>query len=186
MKAIVLAGGNSSRMGRNKALMKLGDQLVIQHVINNLSQVFKEIYISGSSLQYPFFENTIEDSVQGKGPVGGIYSALEFCREDIFVCPCDMPFISADLIKDTLQEKEKDRITVLQYGDKIYPTLGVYPFSVAEELKKSIEKGHLKMTQLLEMQNAKYITYKDNLKIQLMNLNTPESFQEAEKYINQK
>ncbi|WP_292009729.1 molybdenum cofactor guanylyltransferase [Chryseobacterium sp.] len=186
MKAIVLAGGNSSRMGQNKALMKLGNQPVIQYAIDNLSRVFDEVYISGSSLEYPFFKNIIEDSVQSRGPIGGIYSALEYCREDIFVCSCDMPFISVKLIEDILSKKAEERINVLRYGDKIYPTLGIYPYSAIEVIKQSIERGHLKMTALLELQNANYIHYKDNLDDQLMNLNTPENFHHAELYINRK
>ncbi|WP_223599086.1 NTP transferase domain-containing protein [Chryseobacterium sp. GVT01B] len=53
MKAIVLAGGQSSRMGQDKALMKLGEKTVIEYVIDNLSQVFDEVYISGNHSNYP-------------------------------------------------------------------------------------------------------------------------------------
>ncbi|MEK7154768.1 MAG: NTP transferase domain-containing protein, partial [Patescibacteria group bacterium] len=64
------------------------------------------------------FENaTVYDSVQyQKGPIGGIRSALEFCQEDIFVCSCDMPFVSSDLIKNILQKKIKNKINVVRFG----------------------------------------------------------------------
>ena len=183
MKAIILAGGKSSRMGQDKASMILGGKTLIQHIIDNLSSVFDEIFISGNHSNYPISKGIIKDVTTQKGPMGGIRSALEFCQEDIFVCSCDMPFVSSDLIENILQKKVEYRINVVRFGEKIYPVLGIYPFSILNDLKKTIENGNLRMTSFLEQQNAHYIDLEDIFDHQLLTINTPENFKTAEKII---
>ncbi|WP_336703242.1 molybdenum cofactor guanylyltransferase [Chryseobacterium indologenes] len=180
MKAIVLAGGQSSRMGQDKALMKLGEKSVIEHVIDNLSKVFDEVYISGNHSNYPDSKGIIKDIITLKGPMGGIYSALDYCREDIFVCSCDMPFFSSELIKDILQKKEENRINVAQYKEKVYPVVGIYPFSILDALTRSIKNENLKMMHFLKQQNANYIQFCADFENHFLNINTPECFKNAE------
>lgn len=185
MKAVVLAGGKSSRMGQDKALMMLGDKMIIQRVLDTVSSVFDEVYISGNRFHYSIFsKGIIEDNVVQKGPMGGIYSALEYCKEDLFVCSCDMPFISSELIRKIIRERIDDRISVMNYNDKIYPVLGVYPYSVMEAFRNSISNNHLRMISLLEEQSAYYIQSENNLEDQLLNINTPENFRKAEIIVN--
>ena len=186
MKAIILAGGKSSRMGQDKASMILGGKTVIQHVIDNLFFVFEEIFISGNHSNYQISKGIIKDVTTQKGPMGGIRSALEFCQEDIFVCSCDMPFVSSDLIENILQKKVEYRINVVRFDEKIYPVVGIYPFSILTDLKKTIESGNLRMTSFLEQQNAHYIDFEDSFEHQLLNINTPENFKTAEKIIKSK
>ena len=111
---------------------------------------------------------------------------VEFCQEDIFVCSCDMPFVSSDLIENILQKKVEYRINVVRFGEKIYPVVGIYPFSILNDLKKTIENGNLRMTSFLEQQNAHYIDFEDSFEHQLLNINTPENFKTAEKIIKSK
>ena len=184
MKAIILAGGKSSRMGQDKASMILGGKTLIQHIIDNLSFVFDEIFISGNHSNYPISKGIIKDVTTQKGPMGGIRSALEFCQEDIFVCSCDMPFISSELIQNLIQKKDNNRIIVARFRDKIYPVLGIYPFSILEDLKKTIESGNLRMISFLEQQNAHYIDFDDYFEHHFLNINTPENFQKAECFLN--
>ncbi|MCJ8154560.1 molybdenum cofactor guanylyltransferase [Chryseobacterium sp. SSA4.19] len=180
MKAVILAGGRSSRMGQNKAMMKLGEKMLIQYVIDAVSPVFYEVYISGNHSDYPISDGIIRDIILSKGPMGGIYSALEFFGEDIFVCSCDMPFVSSELIKNLHHRKEDGRINIAQCGNKMYPVLGIYPFSVLNNLKNAIESGNLKMTSFLKEQNAYYIPFNDEFENQFLNINTPENLRNAE------
>lgn len=185
MKAVVLAGGQSSRMGQDKALMKLGEKNVIEYVINNLSQVFDEVYISGNHSNYFDSKGIIKDVIAHKGPIGGIRSALEYCKDDIFICSCDMPFFSSELIKNMLQRKEGNRINVAQYQQKVYPVVGIYPYRFLDAFTKSIEKEGLKMMHFLQQQNASYIEFSGDYENQFLNINTPECFKNAEILIKQ-
>lgn len=180
MKAVILAGGKSSRMGQDKASMILAKKQVIQYVIDNLSSVFEEVYVSGNHSNYPNTKGIIKDVTVENGPMGGIHSALEFCKEDIFVCSCDMPFVSSDLIVDFVKKKVKDKINVVRHDRKIYPVLGIYPIAILDALAESIESENLRMTSFLEQQKAHYIDYDDAFETQLLNINTPENFLTAE------
>lgn len=179
MKAIVLAGGKSSRMGQNKAEMLLGNKRMADYATEVLYSIFGEVYISGEAYQSTLAKANIVDVVKEKGPAGGIYSALEFCKEDIFICSCDMPFISARLVQNILRRSEKEKINILKYKDKIYPTLGSYPFSVVKDLKKQIESGNFKMLDFLGRSNVNYIQFEEGLDDELLNINIPASFETA-------
>lgn len=64
---------------------------------------------------------------------------------------------------------------------KIYPVLGVYPYSFVGSLAMSIEKGTLRMTELLREQQAHYIDFENDWDDQFLNINTPENFRTAER-----
>ena len=124
MKAVVLAGGKSSRMGENKALLPLGGIPMICRIANILEMRFSEVYISGASEDFSFLNMpVITDIYTEKGPIGGIFASLEFQQDDIFVCPCDMPFISVQIVDFLINNYNKGQISVVSYKDKIYPTL---------------------------------------------------------------
>ncbi|MCC3215592.1 MULTISPECIES: molybdenum cofactor guanylyltransferase [Chryseobacterium] len=184
MKAVVLAGGKSSRMGQDKALMKMSGKTMIQHVVDNLAKVFDEVFISGNRSGDPVPMNVIKDRYEQKGPMEGIRSALEHCQEDIFVCSCDMPFVSTELMKDILQRRAENKISIAECEGKVYPVLGIYPYVVLDVLANSIKNDRLRMTRFLEQQDAHYIQYDESFRPQFLNINTPESFWEAERMIN--
>ena len=186
MKAVVLAGGKSSRMGQDKALLMLGEKVIIQRILDVVSTVFDEVYISGNRVAYQSFsKNIIEDKIIDKGPMGGIYSALEFLKEDVFVCSCDMPFISNDMIRNMLNKKQEDKINTLKYKDRIYPVFGIFPYSVLNVLKDSLLKDKLKMTSFLETQKAHYIEIDKESENHFLNINTPENFEKAQTIFKQ-
>lgn len=75
-------------------------------MLDAVSIVFDAVCISGNPDEYVFLsKSVIEDSVMQKEPAGGIFSGLEYCKSDIFVCSCDMPFISLELIEEILKRK---------------------------------------------------------------------------------
>lgn len=184
MKAIVLAGGKSSRMGENKALISLGDKLIIERAINVLTPLFDQVLVSGKKDDYQFLNHSVVEDVEiDKGPIGGIYSALEQCKEDLFVLSCDMPFISAELIKHVLEKSVEGKINILRYKNKVYPTLGIYPYHVIGYIKESINRNQLKMTQLVSSLKANYIACdNEHFESQLMNLNTRENLEKARSF----
>lgn len=173
-------------MGENKALLRLGDSLVIERAIALLRPLFDEVLISGPRADYLFLGHAVvEDLEPEKGPLGGIYSALEHCREDVFVLSCDMPFVSEALIAQLLDTSPKGKISVLRSNGRVYPTLGIYPYGVACSLKEAIAAGQLKMTHLIGALEANYVecsaSYPD---ARLLNLNTAADLETARSFIN--
>jgi molybdopterin-guanine dinucleotide biosynthesis protein A len=99
---VVLAGGRSSRFGRNKALAELGGVPLIQRVVGVLKPVFRHVYIiTNSPREYAFLGLPMfQDLIRGLGPLGGIYTALRSMPESRgFFAACDMPNLNGRLIR---------------------------------------------------------------------------------------
>jgi len=130
MKAIVLAGGKSSRMGENKALFTFEGEPLLARIGNCLEDLGHEVYIAGKKAEYDVFPYPqITDIYPNKGPLGGIYSALVHLKEDILVCPCDMPLLNRNIFYFLQSNADYSKINVLTYNEKVFPTLGIYPYA---------------------------------------------------------
>jgi len=104
--AIVLAGGRSTRFGRDKGLWAIGDQTLVERVHGRIRNVAQEVVIAvGSEKQRQTYSQIISDCVfavdesPGMGPLGGLWSGLRrVTGKKVAVVGCDMPFISAELM----------------------------------------------------------------------------------------
>lgn len=127
--AILLAGGKSSRMGRDKSLMDYRGKRLIEHVVDALRLFSTEIIIVTNNLhKYSFLENIvfIKDFVLDKGPLIGMISGLENIKTDwAFVISCDTPFLKGELI-NYLWMKRKG-LGVIPFANNYFePFLGLY------------------------------------------------------------
>jgi molybdopterin-guanine dinucleotide biosynthesis protein A len=97
INAVLLAGGQSSRFGSDKALISFAGMKLIEYIYRNLDQNFNRVIVVGSKDKYSFLKGAEmrEDIYQNKGPLAGIYTGLYFSDSKYnFVCGCDMPFLS--------------------------------------------------------------------------------------------
>ncbi len=103
--ATVLAGGGSTRMGRNKALLKLGDKMMIERVVDPLKNIFDDILVvTNEPEEYNMLKSVkfVKDCVDAgeKSSLIGLYSGLKQSETShIFAIGCDMPFVNTELIK---------------------------------------------------------------------------------------
>jgi molybdenum cofactor guanylyltransferase len=101
---VVLAGGRSSRMGRNKALLDYNGRPLVQHMVNLLQDLgLKNIFISGRLDGYP----CIEDDLSYAGPVQGIKSILkkQSGYKGYLFLPVDMPLLTAPMLEDLMAQE---------------------------------------------------------------------------------
>ncbi|NOZ45898.1 MAG: molybdenum cofactor guanylyltransferase [Chlorobi bacterium] len=126
--SIILAGGKSTRMGQNKALMKLNGLPLIQHVYNSLTPISSTILISSNSAEYSFLNTEIvEDKYPGVGPIGGIYSCLKKSNTILnIVVSCDTPFLSPDFFIYLLTFSKGFDITIPIHKGITEPIIGIY------------------------------------------------------------
>src|SRR5208283_1245831 len=90
--AFVLAGGRSSRMGADKALLSFGDTSLLQCALHAAAAVTENVYIVGARERYASFGEVIADIYSGCGPLGGIHAALTATGTDlILILSVDMP-----------------------------------------------------------------------------------------------
>lgn len=183
VKAVILAGGKSSRMGHNKALISLNGKPIAQYIVDTLQQIFPQVYISGEAFTAPTIVRNIPDSDPDKGPMGGICASLTYLKEDAFFAPCDMPFLSKGIVKEVLAKSVKGTLSVVRCAGKVYPTVGVYPYVVLPALQQALAANKLKMVAFLSENQVHYINLPEHYAPFLQNINTPEALTQAQQFI---
>lgn len=112
-EGFVLAGGRSSRMGRDKALVQLDGQPLVAHAISCLRQAGLAVSIAGGKKSLTAFAPLLEDPQGGLGPLSGICAALESTRSRLAVfLPVDLPMMPASLVRALLQHAAAARRAV--------------------------------------------------------------------------
>ncbi len=162
LSAAVLAGGASSRMGRNKALLTVTErgreETIIARTCRLLSRRFAEVQIIGGAFAPlpPGATRLVPDRLPGKGPLGGLYTALCTTRADgVFLAACDMPFISVGVIDALLEYREvaaaegKDAV-VARIGGRWQPLLALYFRSSLPSLEALLSEGKLRFSDFLD------------------------------------
>ena len=106
VSGIVLAGGESRRLGRDKAVEVVGGQYLITRVIDRMREVCNDVLVVVSNVSrypertIPTDVKTVLDKYPGKGSLGGIYSGLTSSKMEFgLVVACDMPFLNLNLLK---------------------------------------------------------------------------------------
>lgn len=183
-ESFILTGGRSSRMGENKAALKLGEYTFIERIANTLSTLVKDITLVGGNLQQEFPElNFVPDLHPHDGPLGGIYTALHFGRQPwAFVIACDLPFVTPQFLFALWQGREGfDAVIPVQTDGRCQPLCALYAreqcLPVAAYL---IEKGERKPRALLDSINTLFISVETLGNTEaLMNINTPADYRAA-------
>lgn len=113
--AIILSGGKSFRMGRNKSLLKIGDKTIIERIRDQMKHIFKDvIWIANTPNEYKFLDLPIyEDTYKHTWPLAVIHSGLINSSTDTnFIISCDLLLITKGMIKYLVEFKKNKLITV--------------------------------------------------------------------------
>jgi len=188
----IQAGGQSSRMGEDKALKPFLGRPLIQRVIERLSPVADELIVTTNRpVDYAFLDlRLIADLKPGRGALGGLYTAIASAAHPIVaVVACDMPFASAKLIEAgsrLLVEEEAD--VVIARSDEGYePLHAIYRCETClPAIEAAIEADQWKVIAWFPQVKVRVLTPDeikryDTLGLAFWNVNTPEEFAEAEK-----
>jgi len=179
---ILLAGGKSSRMGKDKALIRYGDETFLSNSIKKLNNLFDEVLVVVDNVEKYYFENArfIKDIYPGKGPMGGIHAALKAAENDwIFVIPCDMPLWEPVLVDEILTHRFNYDIVVPLIKNHLEPLFALYKKTCIPVMEECLNKGLIKVTELYPLVNTNYLNlYKicerEELSKSFFNVNTPE------------
>jgi len=163
MTSIILAGGKSSRLGRNKSLQYIGDKSLVQWVVDRLTILSTEIIIAtahGESI--PFSSavkiKTVADIYPGKGPLAGIHSGLIASpSSQAIVVSCDTPFLSVSLLKYMIQTAHSFDAVIPRIKDKVEPLCAVYSRNCLAPIQELLEQNELKISRLFSMVSVRYI-----------------------------
>jgi len=158
--SIVLAGGRSLRLGRDKALEKIGGQRLIDRVIERLTQVGDEIIVVSSS-EEQFIDvgvKHIGDSYPGRGALVGLYSGLlEAQSLHNIAVGCDMPFLNVELLRHLKSLAAGFDVVIPRFGDRVEPLHAVYSKDCIAPIEKNFGDGKFKVSALLDAVKVRYV-----------------------------
>ena len=202
---VILAGGKSRRMGENKALMRLGEDSLIGHVIRRIRLVTDELLlITNTPTEYAHLDLPMHgDIVSNTGALGGVYTGLTFASHDAVLCvACDSPFLEPKLLTylvSALGEYdavmpytyEETRVKYLSYNDTrriTFQTLcAAYSKRCLPIIELMLQESELRVHALHERAHIKRISPEvwqtlDPDGISFFNINSPEDFDRANSY----
>ena len=167
--AIVLAGGKSLRLGRNKALEPFLGRSLIEHVVDQLRPLAAQLLIVTSGEQaLPSLDTTeaLNDVYPGKGPLGGIYTGLLAARySHSIVVACDMPFINTELLRFMAElAPEFDAVIPRLSQTIIEPLHAVYAKSCLDKIKTQLDENRLGIHAIFSTLNIRYVKREECLR----------------------
>lgn len=145
----VLAGGASSRMGRDKALLDWNGLPLVVHLAATVQQTVGSVTIVGSPEKYGNLGfSIVPDRESGCGPLEGIRTALEHSTADWnLIVACDMPYLNPELLRGLLEDAELRNADCLM--PKGQPLCAVYHRRCLPMIERELQKGVRKVRQAL-------------------------------------
>lgn len=153
---IILAGGQSRRMGRNKALIEIGGRKCIEHVLAAVQQICDEVMIIANTADFEYLGvNVYQDRIQGCGPLGGIYTGLSMSQtERNLVVACDLPCVTPELLRYLCDVNVQSEIVLPRHDGRLEPLCAVYSKQCAQKFAGFVAKGQLRMEEAVKRCNA--------------------------------
>lgn len=179
LTGIILAGGKSTRMGKDKAFLILEDKPFISHIVETVKQCAENVLIISNNQKLDSLGVTRHaDLIPNLGPIGGIYTGLTLSSAEFnLVVACDTPFLSKETI-DVLIDGIDDGHDgfIVQYEDVPMPLIGIYRKSSIACFKEAIDEGKLGLQKLLATMQTKIIVLPKSHSKSVWNINTLEDF----------
>ncbi|OAT79876.1 molybdenum cofactor guanylyltransferase [Desulfotomaculum copahuensis] len=189
---VVLAGGNSSRMGANKALLKLAGRRLIERVVCALQNAFGRVMLVVNNfddyrcLGLPM----VSDVYPGRGPLSGIHAGLLHAKTPyIFVAACDLPLADARLARHMAALAPGSDVVIARSGGCLEPLFAVYSRECLAPVENLLRSGRrCRVVDFFPMVRIKYIDRADfppgiDAERVFLNINTPADLQRAGSYL---
>ncbi|WP_121356610.1 molybdenum cofactor guanylyltransferase [Flavisolibacter nicotianae] len=162
MTGVVLCGGNSTRMGTDKGLLKQGEQTWAELAAQKLTALHLPVIVSINRQQLPAYEQIFRhgqlvpdhEQFDAKAPLFGLLSAhLELPQEDLFVLACDIRDIDQRLLRHLLDRYNQgtDECYVYQTGDRPQPLCSIYTAEGLRKIYRLFREGNLKRFSMMHV-----------------------------------
>jgi molybdopterin-guanine dinucleotide biosynthesis protein A len=189
LNGLVLVGGKSKRMGKDKSSLSVDGTLLLDTTSKLLLNYCKDVFVSCRDEQdgNTHLKNRakIYDSVGDIGPLGGIISALKKLNSDIFVIACDLPNLNKNIMDNIFKQysntKNKNTKAITYFNTQrghIEPLCSIYKLEILKDLEqKANENIYCPNKILSNLDNVVKIDLKQNDELKnLANMNTPQEY----------
>jgi len=181
---VILAGGKSSRMGKDKALLPYKGKPLIQTVLERMRTVFSKVVVSvqPDDAFGDLKVDRVADHYPGSGPLGGITSVMEKGEEHIFCVACDMPFVNPGLMEYICSLDGFDAVIPV-WQDRLQVLHALYSRTMLPLFQAALQGGQLRISDAFSKANIRYIPDREIRNIDpdgasFSNLNTPADYEE--------
>ena len=188
--SVILAGGASRRMGRDKAFLEFAGRPLIARIADQVRLVGREVIVAGGTgddvARYtPYADLCVPDVYPGVGTLGGIHAGLHVARHDlVLVVACDMPFLNPDLLAWFVDAAEGWDLVVLKHDQGVEPLHAVYRKTCLPAIEATIRSGERCAFAFYDQIRVRYvappeIAHLDPRLCSFRNLNTPQEWCQA-------
>jgi molybdopterin-guanine dinucleotide biosynthesis protein A len=188
---IILCGGRSSRMGRPKAWLPFGPEVLLQRVVRILSEVLSPMVVVAAPDQDvpPLLTEvqTVRDEREGFGPLQGLAAGLQSLQgraEAAYLSSCDVPFLQPAFVRRMIELRGDNAICVPHIGGYHHPLAAVYRLDVLDTVNRLLAENRLRPVFLFESLPTRIVEATELADVDptfqsLRNLNTPEDYEAA-------
>lgn len=179
--AVILAGGKSSRMQTDKALLPFGAyNSLAEYQYRRLSSLFEKVYLSAKENKFDFEASIIKDVNNDASPLLALVSIFEkLSLDDFFVLSVDAPFVEEKVIKKLYEADALNfDVIVAQSRHGIEPLCAIYHRSFLSKAKQALEANEHRLKSLLDTLKIKRVKIEEERFF--MNLNYPKDYEEAQ------
>jgi len=177
--AVIVAGGKSTRMQKDKALLPFGElSSLAQFQYARLSQLFSEVYLSSKSNKFDFEVRVIEDKYEVSSPLVALISIFETLTfDEVFVLSVDAPFVDKSVMIKLYEEAELcSDIIVVKSKNGLEPLCAIYRRTFLKKAKIALSNNRHKLHALFDELTVQSVEVEEDV---FMNLNYPHEYEEA-------
>jgi molybdopterin-guanine dinucleotide biosynthesis protein A len=150
---LVLAGGDSRRMGRPKAWLEVGDTVLLRYVVDRLAPAFSEVMVSFAEpeqLLEPVPYRIVFDRKASAGPLAGLEAGLAAARNEVvFAVACDMPYVTQDLAQMAVTTARRCDAAIPRIDGRPEPVCAAYRRSALPFIAGAINTGRLRAAEIV-------------------------------------
>ena len=188
---VILAGGQGSRMGGNKAERRLAGKTLLEHAIAKASIYSPAVAIStGKDMWLPPDEYAVfQDKGDIEGPIAGLAAALEFARaagaEHVLILPCDTPFLPDDLLQRLHGAIGDTRATLARCAGQLHPACSLWRIDSSSRLSEYLVQGRRSLVGFAESAGYIPVDWPDSSANLFFNVNTADDLLQAERFYSE-
>ena len=186
----VLAGGKSVRLGMDKSQVKLADKLLIDYILSEIIEEFKEILIvANKSIDFQKSNkiSVIEDFKKDLGPLGGVFTAMKWIKDNnkdyqwVSTFPTDSPFFKNKILKNFFNEihPEESKLFFIKSNNTRHNIFGLWSLELMNKLEEDLNKGERKVEVWANSVGVKVINMDFEKDDPFFNINTKEDLEKA-------
>ena len=187
---VVLAGGKAKRFGGNKSQVKLADKLLIDYILSEIIEEFKEILIvANKSIDFQKSNkiSVIEDFKKDLGPLGGVFTAMKWIKDNnkdyqwVSTFPTDSPFFKNKILKDFFNEIHpgESKLFFIKSNNTRHNIFGLWSLELMNKLEEDLNKGERKVEVWANSVGVKVINMDFEKDDPFFNINTKEDLEKA-------